>query len=114
MRPAWFFRSSRSSHFGVLLRRFAWRSPEFWVELERLVYYVLFPVLLVRTTLAADLSAGGTGAVLLTAVGATLAGALLGSAVRWLPGISRTTAGSGWQTAFRFNTFIALALVDHR
>jgi malonate transporter len=99
---------------GALLRRYAWRSPDFWVELERLVYYVLFPVLLVRTTLAADLSAAGTGAVLLAAVGATLAGAVLGAVVRWLPGISRTTAASGWQTAFRFNTFIALALVDHR
>jgi predicted permease len=99
---------------GTLLRRYAWRSPDFWLELERLVYYVLFPVLLVRTTLAADLSAGGTGGVLLAAVGATLAGALLGAMIRWLPGISRTTAASGWQTAFRFNTFIALALVDHR
>jgi predicted permease len=98
---------------GGLLRRFAWRSADFWVELERLVYYVLFPVLLVRTTLAADLSAAGTGAVLLTSLGATAAGALLGAAVRWLPGTSRTTAASGWQTAFRFNTFIALALVDH-
>lgn len=99
---------------GLLLRRYAWRSAHFWVELERLVYYVLFPVLLVRTTLAADLSAGGTGAVLLAAVGATLAGALLGAAIRWLPGTSRTAAASAWQTAFRFNTFIALALVDNQ
>jgi predicted permease len=98
---------------GGLLRRFAWRSPDFWVELERLVYYVLFPVLLLRTTLTADLSAAGTGAVLLTALGATVAGALLGAVVRWLPGASRMTAASGWQTAFRFNTFIALAVVDH-
>jgi malonate transporter len=97
---------------GVLLRRYAWRSPEFWAELERLVYYVLFPVLLLRTTLAADLAATGAGAVVLAAVGATLAGALLGVAVRWLPGIDRVTAASGWQTAFRFNSFIALALVE--
>jgi hypothetical protein len=99
---------------GVLLRRWAWRSPDFWVELERLVYYVLFPVLLVRTTLAADLAAAGAGAVLLAALGATLAGAVLGAAVRWLPGVDRLTAASGWQTAFRFNSFIALALVDDR
>ena len=80
---------------GVLLRRYAWRSPDFWVELERLVYYVLFPVLLVRTTLAADLAAAGAGAVLLAAVGATAAGAFLGAVVRWLPGIDRMTAASG-------------------
>jgi predicted permease len=99
---------------GVLLRRWAWQSPDFWVELERLVYYVLFPVLLLRTTLAADLAAAGAGANLLAAVGATLAGALLGSVVRWFPSIDRRTAASGWQTAFRFNSFIALALVDER
>ena len=98
--------------FGVLLRRYAWRSPDFWVELERLVYYVLFPALLLRTTLAADLAATGAGAVVLAAVGATLAGALLGAAVRWLPGVDRLTAASGWQTAFRFNSFVALAVVD--
>ena len=97
---------------GVLLRRWAWRSPDFWVELERLVYYVLFPVLLLRTTLDADLAAAGAGAVVLTAVGATVAGAVLAAAVRWLPGIDRVTAASGWQTAFRFNSFIALALAD--
>lgn len=99
---------------GVGLHRWAWRSPEFWVDLERLVYYVLFPVLLLRTTLAADLGAAGVGTVVLAAVGATLAGALLGAAVRWLPGIDRVTAASGWQTAFRFNSFLALALVDDR
>ncbi len=97
---------------GVLLRRWAWHSPDFWAELERLVYYVLFPVLLFRTTLDADLAAAGAGAVLLTAVGATVAGALLGGLVRWLPSIDRVTAASGWQTAFRFNSFIALALAD--
>ncbi len=99
---------------GVLLRRWAWRSPEFWVQLERLVYYVLFPVLLFRTTLAADLGASGAGGVVGAAVGATLAGALLAATVRWFPGADPTTAASGWQTAFRFNSFIALALVDHQ
>ncbi|RZU31534.1 AEC family transporter [Blastococcus saxobsidens] len=97
---------------GLLLRRFAWRSPGFWVDLERLVYFVLFPVLLFRTTLSADLAAAGSGGALLAGLGATGAGALLGALVRWLPGIDRRTAASGWQTAFRFNTFIALALVD--
>lgn len=97
---------------GLLLRRFAWRSPAFWVDLERLVYFVLFPVLLFRTTLTADLAAAGSGGALLAGLGATGAGAVLGALVRWLRGIDGITAASGWQTAFRFNTFIALALVD--
>ena len=97
---------------GLLLRRFAWRSPGFWVDLERLVYYVLFPVLLLRTTLSADLGAAGAGSVVLAGVGATVAGALLAAAVRWWPGLDRVTAASGWQTAFRFNTFLAIALAD--
>ncbi|MCF6507018.1 AEC family transporter [Blastococcus sp. MG754426] len=99
---------------GVVLRRWAWRAPGFWVDLERLVYFVLFPALLVRTTLAADLAAGGTGSALLAALGALAAGALVGALVRWFPGVDRVTAASGWQTAFRFNTFLALALVDDR
>ncbi|RBY78154.1 AEC family transporter [Geodermatophilus sp. TF02-6] len=97
---------------GVVLRRWAWRSSDFWTQLERLVYYVLFPVLLFRTTLAADLGASGAGGVLAAAVGGTLAGALLAAVVRWLPGADGPTAASGWQTAFRFNSFLALALVD--
>ena len=97
---------------GVVLRRWAWRSPDFWVELERLVYLVLFPALLLRTTLTADLAAAGVAALLLTSLGATLAGALLGAAVRWFPGADAVTAASGWQTAFRFNTYLALGLVD--
>ncbi|MCV2489904.1 AEC family transporter [Geodermatophilus sp. YIM 151500] len=96
---------------GLLLRLRFWRAPGFWVDLERLVYFVLFPVLLFRTTLAADLGTAGTGAVLLAAVGGTLAGAVLGSVVFVLPG-GRTAAASGWQTAFRFNSFLALALAD--
>ncbi|SNS64721.1 hypothetical protein SAMN06893096_10649 [Geodermatophilus pulveris] len=97
---------------GVVLRRWAWRSPQFWVDLERLVYLVLFPVLLVRTTLAADLGAAGAGTVLLAALGATGVGALVAAAVWLLPGADRSTAASGWQTAFRFNSYLALALVD--
>lgn len=99
---------------GALLRRWAWRSPQFWVDLERLVYLVLFPLLLVRTTLAADLGAAGAGTALLAALGATAAGALLGAAVWLLPGADRSTAASGWQTAFRFNSYLALALVEDR
>jgi malonate transporter and related proteins len=99
---------------GVLLRRWAWRSPQFWVDLERLVYLVLFPILLVRTTLAADLGAAGAGTVLLAALGATTIGAVLAAVVWLLPGADRSTAASGWQTAFRFNSYLALALVDDR
>ena len=97
---------------GVLLRRFAWRSPGFWTDLERLVYLVLFPLLLLRTTLSADLGATGSGTVLLAALGATAAGAVLAAVVWLLRGVDRSTAASGWQTAFRFNTYLALALVD--
>ena len=99
---------------GWVLRRWAWRSDGFWVDLERLVYFVLFPALLLRTTLAADLGAAGTGTVLVAALGGTVAGVALGAGVRRLPGADRVTARSGWQTAFRFNSYLALALVDDR
>lgn len=97
---------------GAVLRRRAWRSERFWVDLERLVYLVLFPALLLRTTLGADLGAPGAGQVLLASLGATLAGVLLGATARLLPRAEPWTVGSAWQTAFRFNTYLALAVVD--
>lgn len=81
-----------------------------WDGAERLVYYVLFPALLFEAILrnppqlqaAAPLAGSAFG---LTAVGAGLALAL----AAWR-GVDRLEHASGAQTAFRFNSYIALAL----
>ena len=83
-----------------------------WDGAERLVYYLLFPVLLfqaiVRSPIdaAALLQVGGVG---LAVVGIGIALAFL--LARW-PGVDPLLHASGAQTAFRFNSYVALALAE--
>ena len=83
-----------------------------WDAAERLVYYLLFPVLLFSSIVRSPLQPGQT----LMLAGTTLATVLGGIALamtlgRW-PGVDRRLHASGAQVAFRFNSFIALALAE--
>ena len=83
-----------------------------WESAEKLVYYLLFPVLLftsiVRTPLELGPSARLAGAGLaIVGVGIALAYAL-----RLAPGVDVRRHASGAQTAFRFNSYVALALAE--
>jgi len=96
--------------FGFLLYHGTRWGSEFWMGLEKLVYYVLFPALLFHSTARAPLDFASTGALLAVALAATCAGIALG----WL-GKPLFRAGpmifeSGVQTAFRFNSYIAFAV----
>ncbi len=83
-----------------------------WDGAERLVYFLLFPCLLfqaiVRTPihLADVLSLGGLG---LAIVGS---GIVLSYALAHAPGVDPLLHASGVQTAFRFNSYVALALAE--
>jgi predicted permease len=83
-----------------------------WDSTERLVYYLLFPVLLFNSILRAPLQLGAT--VNLAACGAALV--LLGVATAYalgrLPGVDPRAHASGAQVAFRFNSYVALALAE--
>ena len=61
---------------GFILKRTLMRLETQWHGLERLTYYVLFPVLLIQTLVKADLSkvpvAGVGGALLLSALAMSL------------------------------------------
>jgi malonate transporter and related proteins len=97
---------------GYLVCRYTALNRTVWQQVEALVYYFLFPVLLfqsiVRTPLDLGAASGLIGAGLLTVA----AGVLLSYAVAHLPGVhARDHAGSA-QVAFRFNSFIALALAE--
>lgn len=83
-----------------------------WDGAERLVYFLLFPALLfvstVRNPLQIDTLArlGGAG-LAITAVGIALAFAL-----RHAPGVDPLMHASGAQCAYRFNSYVALALAE--
>ncbi len=95
---------------GVLLKRYAGFENAFWSGLERLVYFVLFPSLLFHSTATAEFAFAST----LGLIGACLGAVVVGAALGWLAKpLFRPTSivfASGVQCAFRFNSYIALAL----
>ncbi|HZZ93383.1 MAG TPA: AEC family transporter [Usitatibacter sp.] len=92
----------------VLSRRFAY-ARAFWEGLERLVYYVLFPALLLRSLALARIDLASTGLLIACALGFTLAGFALALVPR-LFGVDARTVAAGSQCAYRFNTYIGLAV----
>jgi len=92
----------------VLSRRFSY-ARTFWEGLEKLVYYVLFPALLLRTLALARIDLAATGLLIACVLGFTLVGFVL-SLVPLVLGCDRRTVASGSQCAYRFNTYIGLAV----
>lgn len=97
---------------GYALMRWSPLRREVWDGVERLVYFVLFPALLFSTTARGHFSLGGDGAMLAVGVAVLLSGIALSYLALLWPGADRRCAASGVQTAFRFNSYIALAVAD--
>ena len=95
----------------VLFSRFGYERG-FWVGLERLVYYVLFPALLFNSIVAAKYSFAADGALALVALGGLLAAALLGFLARPVLRPPPALFASCVQTAFRYNAYLGLALAQ--
>lgn len=94
---------------GALLRRVLHLGDHFWNGLEKLVYYVLFPALLFNGLLKAHID-WSAAAPMLAVAGAAMAGSMvLGLGARLLP-ISPLSFASQYQCAFRFNSYIGLAV----
>ena len=99
--------------FGFALKRSLMRLETQWHGLERLTYYVLFPMLLIQTLVKADLSkvpvAGVGGALLLSALlMSLLCLALRPIFSRW--DIDGPAFTSIFQGATRWQTYVALAV----
>jgi malonate transporter and related proteins len=98
---------------GFILKRTLMRLETQWHGLERLTYYVLFPMLLIQTLVKADLTkvpVAGVGGALLLAV---LAMSLLCLALRPLLGrlaVDGPAFSSIFQGATRWQTYVALAV----
>ncbi|MCF3641402.1 AEC family transporter [Rhizobium sp. TRM95111] len=100
---------------GALLKR--WRAIDggLWTGLEQLGFYVLFPALLFATLAKADFRGMEAGAVAIASIGAvTVMAALL--AASWplfrRAGVPAATYTSVFQTATRWNGFMALAIAE--
>ncbi len=95
----------------VLCHRTALNRPV-WEAAERLVYYLLFPVLLFNSILKSPLQPAQTLSLAAAAVCTVAAGVLIAFAIGRWPGVDERLHASGAQTAFRFNSFIGLALSE--
>ncbi|WP_454627541.1 AEC family transporter [Bradyrhizobium cenepequi] len=98
---------------GFILKRTLIKPETQWHGLERLTYYVLFPVLLIQTLVKADLTKvpiGGVGGALFLSA---LAMSLLCLALRPLlarSGVDGPAFTSVFQGATRWQTYVALAV----
>lgn len=96
---------------GYLLRRYAGFAAEFWSNLERFVYYVLFPALLFGVLASGRWQLSSASALIGTGVISLGAGMLLGYAAKFLFTLPPTSFASGFQCAFRFNSYIGFAIL---
>ena len=97
---------------GFALCRFTPLGRPVWDGVERLVYYVLFPVLLFNSIGRAPLQIAATVDLALAGWGVIGSGIVLAYALRLSRRVDARLHASGAQTAFRFNSFIALALAE--
>jgi len=101
---------------GYLVCRFTPLNRPVWTQVEQLVYFLFFPVLLFQSILKSPLDIGTAGNLVGAGWALGLGGIALAYSVPYWPGLkghfaARQHAGSA-QVAFRFNSFIGLALAD--
>ena len=97
---------------GFVLCRFTRLNRPVWEAAERLVYFLLFPVLLFNSILKSPLQPAQTLSLAAAGVGTLGCGIGLALALKYWPGVDARLHASGAQVAFRFNSFVALALSE--
>ncbi|MBV8501189.1 MAG: AEC family transporter [Paucibacter sp.] len=97
---------------GFVLCRFTALDRPVWDAAERLVYYLLFPVLLFHSIVRTPLDPASTASLALAGVVTVGCGIFLAYNLKRLPGVDALAHASGAQVAFRFNSFIALAVAE--
>lgn len=94
---------------GVILTRTTNWGSDFWSGAEKLVYFIMFPALLFYSTTKTPLDFATTGSLLQVAMITVACGIALGWLAKPLFRPGPMVFESGVQTAFRFNSYIALA-----
>ncbi len=102
--------------FGYLLCRYTPLNRSVWQPVESLVYYLLFPVLLFQSIVKSPINVGEATGLVVAGVGTGLCGVVLAYSLPHLPWlgrhIDRRDHAAAAQVAFRFNSFIVLALAE--
>lgn len=101
---------------GYLICRYTALNRSVWQPVESLVYFLLFPVLLFQSIVKSPIHLGEASGLMAAGLLLSLGGIALAYALPHLPGL-RTHLGArehaaAAQVAFRFNSFIGLALAE--
>lgn len=97
---------------GFVLCRYTALNREVWAGTERLVYWLLFPVLLFVSIVKSELHPGTTAALALGGMAVVGTGFALTVLMGRVPRLAGRQLASGAQCAFRFNSYVALALAE--
>ncbi len=101
---------------GYLICRYTALNRSVWQPVESLVYFLLFPVLLFQSIVKSPIHLGEASGLMAAGLLLSLGGIALAYALPHLPGLrahlgAREHAAAA-QVAFRFNSFIGLALAE--
>jgi len=101
---------------GFLVCRYTALNRPVWQQVESLVYYFLFPVLLFQSIVKSPLDLGAASSLIAAGLTMGVVGISLSYSLPFLPWIgkhidTREHAASA-QVGFRFNSFIALAMAE--
>ncbi|MCY7314700.1 MAG: AEC family transporter [Rubrivivax sp.] len=97
---------------GYLICRHTALGRPVWDSVERLVYFLLFPALLFAAIVRNPLALATALPLAASALAVVSLGVVLAFSLRLLPGVDAHLHASGAQTAFRFNSYVALALAE--
>ncbi|RTE64975.1 AEC family transporter [Amphritea opalescens] len=94
---------------GHIIRRMAFPGDGFWEPAERLIYFLLFPLLLVHKLSLADVGAVPVADVALAVALLLFAGTLVLLVIQRLKPLDGGSFTSVYQGGIRFNTYVGLA-----
>lgn len=101
---------------GYLVCRYTALNRTVWQQVESLVYYFLFPVLLFHSIVRSPLDLGAASSLIAAGLSMGVLGIALAYSLPYLPWlgkhIDKREHAASAQVAFRFNSFIALALAE--
>jgi predicted permease len=101
---------------GYLVCRYTALNRRVWEQVDNLVYFLLFPVLLFNSIMRSPVHIGEASHLLAAAFIASAIGIALALLLPYIPGLKtymplRLHAASA-QVGFRFNSFVAIALIE--
>jgi malonate transporter and related proteins len=97
---------------GFLVCHFTKLGRPVWEQVEQLVYFFLFPVLLFHSIVRRPLDLAASSDFIFAAIALVLSLVTLSFALVRLPGIAPRDHAAAAQISFRFNSFVALAVSE--